>query len=136
MKGFCAVTIFVTARKRDAIAISREEFFARNAAGAVDFATRKKFAPNAFIDVFKGLSRRKTRESVPSDSRRRHVCRPHVAAARGGFGSVSTRDEHAECSCVREDGGDTPLRSRCLLQRWSRSSVQRKGKTIRHAAST
>src|ERR1700683_4702371 len=43
MKGFCAVTIFVTARKRDATALSREEFFARNAAGSVDFATRKKF---------------------------------------------------------------------------------------------
>jgi len=47
-------------------------FFARDIAGAANFATQNNFAPNAFMDALKGLARRKTRESVPSDSRRRH----------------------------------------------------------------
>jgi hypothetical protein len=60
-------------------------FFARDDAGAVNFATQKNFAPNAFMEALKSLTRRKTRESVPSDSRRRRVCRPCTATLRGRF---------------------------------------------------
>jgi hypothetical protein len=62
------------------------ETFSRTTTPAQSTPRRKKnFAPNAFMDVLKGLARRKTRESVPSDSRRRHVCRPRAATLHGGF---------------------------------------------------
>jgi hypothetical protein len=76
------------------------EIFPRTTTPTQSSQRRKKnFASNAFMDVLKGLTRRKTRESVPSDSRRRHVCRLRAATSHGGFrfrfDSESARDVFA-----------------------------------------
>jgi hypothetical protein len=76
------------------------EIFPRTTTPARSTPRRKKnFASNAFMDVLKGLTRRKTSESVPSDSRRRHVCRPRAATLHGGirfsFDSRSAREVFA-----------------------------------------
>src|ERR1700693_1608061 len=70
---------------RHASDILRENF-SRTTTPARSTPQRKKyFASNAFMDVLKGLTRRKTRESVPSDSRRRHVRRSRAATLHGRF---------------------------------------------------
>jgi len=88
-------------------------FFARDDAGATNFATQKKFAPDAIMDALKGLTRRKTRESVPSDSLRRHFAdrvRRHCTA---DFGSVSTREARDVFARRRRQQRHTvPLRCR------------------------
>jgi hypothetical protein len=77
-----------------------QETFSRTTTPARSTPRRKKnFASNAFMDVLKGLTRRKTSESVPSDSRRRYVCRPRAATLHGKFrfrfDSESARDVFA-----------------------------------------
>jgi hypothetical protein len=69
MKGFYAVVNFIATRKFGAAAIARGKFFLRTTRSTPPTSQREKFfAQNAFSGVSQHPMRRKTRESVPSDS--------------------------------------------------------------------
>jgi hypothetical protein len=91
--------------------ISREIYSHATTPAQPNFAAQKNFAPNAFMDALKGLMRRKTSESVPSDSRRQHIYRPPTATLHGRFRfRFDLRRAHREFA-RRTCGDDTPLRS-------------------------
>src|SRR5580693_387661 len=88
------------------------ETFSHTATPAPPTSRREKnFAPNAFVDAFTGLTRRKTRESVRQLIRNGGGFADRAAARAADFGSASTCEERAARSRARADGGDTALGS-------------------------